>query len=170
MTCALKVSMRHTDDAAKDRITDVCSEFQRRHKKTNKVIDLCGIDDKTMFCALGSRHFKTQGKDCRQWLPDIGISVSDALSINLNKRIIWLTYAILGLTIISTGFLILDASEKLKKVPPSVEHRYEPPPQQSSKDGQHENKNANNQNDLPQSEKGSPVRPGIVKPVPKINQ
>ena len=73
--------MRHTDDAAKDRIKDVCSEFQRRHKKTNKVIDLCGIDDKTMFCALGSRHFKNQGKDCRQWLcsASVGIGLSGRL-------------------------------------------------------------------------------------------
>ena len=103
-------------------------------------------------------------------LPDIGISISDALSINLNKKIIWLTYAILGLTIISTGFLILDAYGKLKEDPPRVEHRNEPPQQQISKDGQHENKNANKQNNLPQGEKGSPVGPGVVKPVPKLNQ
>jgi hypothetical protein len=123
-----------------------------------------------MFCALGSRHFKNQGRDCRQWIPDIGISISDALSINLNKRVVWLTYAILGLTIVSTIFLTIDVIGKLKKEIPSIGHRIEPLPQPNSKDGQHKDKYTTEQNNLPESEKGSPIRPGVVKRVPKANK
>jgi hypothetical protein len=100
-TCALKVSLSQTDTASTDRVEEIYAEFLRRNKCSNRRLSVGGDDDNSMFCALGSRHFKKGGTNCCQWVPAIGLSIADALAINLNRKIYWLTLIIVVLTFLS---------------------------------------------------------------------
>jgi len=99
-TCALAVSVPQVKKEDDVRNEKIYAEFLRRNKKSNRIIDVGGPDAGTLFCLLGGRHFKNGGAKCRFWIPALkSIAIGDALSIHLNRKMAWLTYIIITLTI-----------------------------------------------------------------------
>ncbi len=142
-TCALKVSLSQSDTENAKRVDEIYEEFNRRHPKSSRVIDASiGGDasgDKTEFCALGSRHFKKQGKCCFQWVPvDIGLNISDALAINLNRKLLWLTVIIVFLTISSIVISLFMLSKDSQPIQHPIKITTQDLPAQRNNSGQHQ--------------------------------
>jgi hypothetical protein len=98
-TCALAASISQVETEDDMRGEKIYAEFRRRNKKSNRIIDIGGSDAATLFCALGSRHFKNGGTKCKHWIPALDFTISDALSIHLSRKMTLLTYIIIALTI-----------------------------------------------------------------------
>ncbi len=140
-TCALKVSLPQSDPERAKRVDEIYAEFKRRHPKSSRIIDASiggdGSGDKTEFCALGSRHFKKQGQCCFQWVPtEIGLSISDALAINLNRKLLWLTVIIVFLTISSIAISLFMLSKDSQPTQSPIEITTQSLPAQRNNSGQ----------------------------------
>ena len=135
-TCALMVSLTQSDAINTIRTEEIYAEFLRRNKASNRIIDIGGSDAKTVFCALGSRHFKKGGLNCRHWIPDIGLSISDAIAINLNRKILCLTAVIVFFTVFSVvGIFMPSKTPQPIQQPSKITTQILPPLQNNN--GQH---------------------------------
>jgi len=140
-TCALKVSLPQSDTEGAKRVDEIYKEFKIRHPKSSRIIDASiggdGSGDKTEFCAIGSRHFKKQGQCCFQWVPtEIGLTISDALAINLNRKLLWLTVIIVFLTISSIVISLFMLSKDSQPIQRPIKITTQNLPAQKNNSGQ----------------------------------
>jgi len=172
-TCALAVSLPQANKEDDIFGETIYAEFLRRNKKSNRIVDVGGPDAATLFCALGSRHFKNGGSKCRSWIPALKpISIGDALSIHLNRKITRLTYII---TIFTISMFVLMVYTVLKEPHYTIEVISENVPtitNDSRKDNSEERINSdtsNKGNEKPESNIEQP-KPKTVIPIAKKHE
>jgi hypothetical protein len=102
MTCALGVTAPHSEPIAAAHARDVFMQFKRHHPKSFCVHDMTGPKEEntTWFCVLGDSHFNKDNVKCPQWIPALSVSISDAINLNLNKKMHLLTLIMLFLAAI----------------------------------------------------------------------
>lgn len=111
-TCALMASLPQVEKEDDLRGEKIYAEFLIRNKKSNRIIDTGGPDAKIIFCALGSRHFKGRGVKCKHWIPALDLTISDAISIHLSRKMTWLTYIIIAFTISMFSLMLFSELKK----------------------------------------------------------
>lgn len=107
-TCILKLTLSQTTPESEAKVEEICKEVNRRNLAVNRIIDIGSSDDKTELCAIGSEHFKTRGKDCEDWIPDIGLTLSDALFLRMDKKMHTLSWRVFWVTVVSVIIAFLS--------------------------------------------------------------
>jgi len=172
MTCALRVTAHHADAVATTHAHNVYIQFRRHHPKSFRVTDLTGPKEEntSWFCVLGDSHFNKDSVKCPKWIPALGVSLSDAINLNLNHTMLRLTWIMLVLTALGLLNLVEPSYKLLKKIKPHTQSITNTAPQQQSQTRSDNQTKNTKQDNLPQNKGGSPIRPAALQSIQTLTQ